>query len=482
MGQEIELKLQIAATDVERLAEWAAAQGEAAIHPLRSIYFDTPGQALTRAGMSLRVRHDGSKWVQTIKSGQGKGVGLFVRDEWEKPVAGPVPEIGEDTPLFGLPPQTLDALAPIFEILVERGTQDIVRDGSTLELAIDRGEAVAADRRSGFCEIELELKGGAAEALFALAREIDAIVPVRLGTTTKLERGLHLLDAVAESVKSEPIPLSPDQTVQEAFAAIMGSCLRQYRLNEDILLARPGPEAIHQARVALRRVRSALSIFKDLTEDGQSDRLRGELKWLAGELGKARDLDVLLQATQDNDLRAKLIAERTAQYEALDQTLNGARPRALMLDFAQWLATGDWRENADSKAMRQAGVAGFAETALSKIFKRFRKQSAKLEKLSDEQRHEARKLAKKLRYGAEFFGELYTSGKVGKRHERFLDRLEKVQDGLGKLNDLANVPELLDRHGLAGARTEIDENHRRALIERAASACDALIETKPFWT
>jgi CHAD domain-containing protein len=287
---------------------------------------------------------------------------------------------------------------------------------------------------------------------------------------------------VVESVKSEPIPLSPDQTVQEAFAAIMGSCLRQYRLNEDILLARPGSEAIHQARVALRRMRSALSIFKDLTEDGQRDSLRDELKWLAGELGKARDLDVLLQATQENDLRAQLIAERAAQYEALDQTLSDTRPRALMLDFAQWLATGDWRETADNEAVRQASVAGFAETALSKIFKRFRKQSAKLEKLSDEQRHEARKLAKKLRYGAEFFGDLYMSGKAGKRHERFLDRLEKVQDGLGKLNDLANVPELLDRHGLASARTKIDENDRSALIERAASACDALIETKPFWT
>lgn len=481
MGREVELKLQIAAEDAGRLIQWAEGLGEVKTLPLRAIYFDTPGRALTKAGMSLRVRHDGTGWVQTVKADGKSGAGFFDRDEWEKPVPGPEPEIGEDTPLIGLPPQTREALLPMFEVLVERRVFKILRENTAVEVAIDSGEVVAEERHSAFCEVELELESGDPHALFSLAREIDAAAPARLGTMTKAERGRRLREVVADSVKAEPIALSPDESAEEAVGAIAAACLRQYRLNEDILLRRRAPDALHQARVALRRLRSALSIFKKVVADERGERLGDELKWLAGELGKARDLDVLLKTAHTDDLRHALVEERAAAYQAVKETLLNARTRTLLLDMAQWLATGAWRDREGNEAARKTRVGDISAAALAKLFRRFKKQSAGLEKLSDAERHEARKLAKKLRYGAEFFGGLYGAGKVGKRYEQFLDRLETVQDALGNLNDLATRPVLLDRHGLTDAEAGAGEGERSELVRRAASACDALIDTKPFW-
>lgn len=481
MGREAELKLQVAAEDAGRLTDWARAQGEVKTLPLRAIYFDTPGRALSKAGMSLRVRHDGTGWVQTIKA-NGKGsAGFFVRDEWEKPVPGPKLQIDEDTPLIGLPPQTLDALEPIFEVLVERRVLQVGRENTSIEAAIDNGEVVAEDRRSRFCEVELELESGDPHALFSLAREIDAVAPARLGTVSKAERGQRLLKAVAWSFRADPIALSPSDTVEDAVGAIAAACLRQYRLNEDVLLRRRAPDALHQARVALRRLRSAISIFKEVVEDERSERLRDELKWLAGELGEARDLDVLFKTAHTDDLRQALMEESASTYEAVVQTLSDTRSRTLMLDLAEWLALGTWRQRSGNEDARNAKVSDFSALALTKLFKRFKKQSSGLEQLSDTERHEARKLAKKLRYGTEFFAGLYASGRTGKRYEQFLKRLEAVQEALGDLNDLAARPILLDRHGLAGAETGSQQGDMGELIRRAASACDVLTGTRRFW-
>src|SRR3546814_3833396 len=78
-------------------------------------------------------------------------------------------------------------------------------------LVFDRGEAVAGDRKSPICEIELELKDGDPAALFALARRIDTVAPVRLGVQTKAERGYRLTGPVTTMFKAEPVALAGDR-------------------------------------------------------------------------------------------------------------------------------------------------------------------------------------------------------------------------------------------------------------------------------
>ena len=483
MGKEIELKLQVAPEAAGLAIGWAEAHGEMGRRDLRSVYFDTPGRSLAMAGLSLRTRYDGVGFVQTVKAAQGQTAGLFAREEWEKQVGSERPELGSDTPLAGLPPQTLDALAPLFSVDVVRRSLNVVRESSVVELAIDTGTVAADDRRADFCEIELELKSGAPRGLFDLARELDALVSLRLGVVTKSERGYRLLDAVAESAKATAISLAPDQNVTDGFAAIAGACMRQYRLNEDIVLRRRSPEALHQARVGLRRLRSALTLFKPVVEDERYSHFRDELKWLARELGDVRDLDVLYDRARSSELRIAIARLREGAYGALEEKLGSARARALMIDLAEWVAVGAWR-NADQTAAGENSIGAFATHALEKSFRKFDKRSDGLAGLGDEDRHEARKLAKKLRYGSEFFAGLYTGKKAAKRHARFIDGLQAVQDQLGTLNDLAAAPGLLARNGLddtEGADGVLSGADTADTLEKAETARDALVSLKPFW-
>lgn len=483
MAKEIELKLQIAPEAAGPVLQWGEAQGEMGLRDLHSIYFDTPGRSLAMAGLSLRTRFDGERHIQTVKAAKGKSAGLFARREWEKPVPSERPELGTDTPLAGLPPQTLDALAPLFSLEVERRSLDIERGGSVFEMAVDTGMVLADDRRSDFCEIELEVKSGEPHALFDLARELDALVGVRLGVTTKSERGYRLLDAVAESVKAEFIPLSLDQSVADGFAAIAGACLRQYRLNEDIVLRRRSPEALHQARVGLRRLRSALPLFKPVVGDARYSHFSDELKWLAAELGTVRDLDVLYDRARSGALRVAITRLREGAYGTLEEVLGSARARAVMIDIAEWIAVGPWRK-AGEGAEGERSIGVFAAEALEKSFKKFKKRSEGLAGLADEDRHAVRKLAKKLRYGSEFFAGLYSDKKPAKRHARFIDRLQSVQDHLGTLNDLAAAPGLLAKNGLddaEGAEGVLAGPDTADTLEKAETARDALVSLKPFW-
>ncbi|MEX2693612.1 CHAD domain-containing protein [Rhizobium mongolense] len=91
-----------------------------------------------------------------------------------------------------------------------------------------------------------------------------------------------------------------------AFQAISFSCVRHFRLNEELLRSKGNPEALHQMRVALRRLRSAFSLFKAIIPGGEPRRLKEELRWLAVVLGEARNVDVLLLKATDADLVRRL--------------------------------------------------------------------------------------------------------------------------------------------------------------------------------
>ncbi|TIR17089.1 MAG: CYTH domain-containing protein [Mesorhizobium sp.] len=98
---------------------------------------------------------------------------------------------------------------------------------ATVEVALDLGKVVAADREAPFCEIELEKKAGSPRALFALARKVDLITPVHLGVLSKAERGYRLLGSVPSAVKAASTPLTPEMGAATAFAHIAAACLNR---------------------------------------------------------------------------------------------------------------------------------------------------------------------------------------------------------------------------------------------------------------
>jgi inorganic triphosphatase YgiF len=485
MPEEIELKLELTAEAADQAEASALLAGNRTRMEQRSIYFDTPGHRLAEAGLSLRIRRSGRKRTQTIKADRADGAGLFARSEWERGVRDDRPVLDDATPVRAVLDGKTDAIVPVFQVRVERQSWDI-REGETrIELVLDRGEVLAGDRRSPVCEIELELKHGDPAALFAVARRIDAVAPVRIGVLSKAERGYRLRGPLVEAFKAERVALEHGMTAAQALQHIARACLRQYRLNETLLLQGAGGEALHQARLGLRRMRSAFSIYRAVLVGDDVARLRDELRWLATELGNARDLDVLAGRSVAGRLRHRLEAARDQAYAGVGQTLASARARALMLDLAAWIADGAWLRQPATRALREQSAAVFAARAIDRRLGKVTKGGRDLAAVTDRVRHEVRKDAKKLRYGAEFFRALFDTDRHRRRYGQFIAALEQLQEDLGSLNDIATAPLILGRLGLGddpdAAALLTTSDRKEALLENAAGASEALLRAKRFW-
>ena len=482
---EVELKLEYNPSDRDRIATSALlSSDDRTCQELVATYFDTSDLQLNKAGYVLRIRSDGKTAIQTVKASDSGAAGLFVRGEWERPVVGGQPVLDEAAgPLCHiLDPSRLARIEPVFATDVERLAGHIEYEEASIEYAIDTGHVLAGQRSTMLSELELELKHGSPDLLFDLARSLDEEVPLRLGVRSKSARGYALIGGCAsKAIKADPIRLATSLDAGEAFAMIAGSCLRQYRLNEALLVENGAPEAVHQARVALRRLRSAFSFFSPLfAGDERARLLSSELRWLAGELGAIRDIDVLVPRLADPDRRA-LATIRDSRFARLLTLLDSRRARLLPIEIAEWLATGHWLTETTSAPARDEHVRIFASERMDRLRKRIKREGAGLARLDDEHRHQVRKDAKRLRYAAEFFVSLYPGRKARNRLDRYLGRLEALQDKLGQLNDIAAAPDLLTGLGVKADIPSLSKKERRRLLEDAQDCFEVLIGTKRFW-
>lgn len=263
-----------------------------------------------------------------------------------------------------------------------------------------------------------------------------------------------------------------------AFACIAAACLKHFRLNEAALGWSRDREALHQARVALRRLRSLCSISKSLFRDQRFVHLRQELKWLASELGDARNIDVMIDRESSEALVHCLQKARDDAYATAEAALSSSRARALMVDACEWISIKDWRTNGPD--IKQP-ARDFASSTLDKLARQVAKDGKNLVDADEEKCHAVRIAAKKLRYAAEFFEPLY---KKAKRYRRFITAISNLQEELGLLNDLATIPLMLESLRLSnveGADALVGAVDKAKHLKRAATAHDNFVATKPFW-
>jgi len=488
MKAEIELKLDVAPAAIATILAHPVIAGRRPVtRDQLSTYFDTGQRNGAGAPLSLRVRRIGDRFVQTMKAASATLPGLFVRDEWEKEIAGEEPDLSGMPPGFARFLDGVDGaigLRPLFATHVRRTTITCEVEQSRIEIAVDSGHVAAGGRKAAISEIELELLDGEPRSLFTLARELRRAVPVRLGVRSKQERGYALLDGRrGRAIKAEPVMLVEEMSAADAFAAITVACLRHFRLNEDLVLARGKAEPLHQARVALRRLRSALSIFKHMLAGAELARFRGELNWLSGLFGAVRDIDVLIGRIADETALDRLRAERGRCHAMLVEALDGRRARDLVIDIAEWGMAGSWRHAADVD-MRKRPAREAADDILRRLRRHLRRGDGDLREMDDERRHDIRIAAKKLRYASEFFARLYPGDKARRRHGHMLARLEDLQTALGDLNDLATARALLTGLGIAdagGLLSRDPETDAASHLANAAQAYAGLLDARKFW-
>ena len=319
---EVELTLGGDAAALDR--GWRAAVptgGGGSAQRLRSTYFDTGDFRLRRRGFTLRIREEGERLVQTLKSdGPSAASAVLRRNEWSQPVEAPVPSLPVTSD-----PAVHDAVGPLRSAeLVPAFSTDVMRrtavvevaapDNSTalIELALDSGEINARNKRDTVSELELELIKGPASALFDLAITLQSSASLHIQTASKAKRGYVLAGGEGYAGHKAPtLLLAQGISVDEALGKLFRACADQCAANQDAVLDRSDPEGVHQFRVALRRMRSALVVFKTVLPREEAAWLEREASRLIDLLGPARDWDVFITET--------LAAVRTTRPD--DETL-----------------------------------------------------------------------------------------------------------------------------------------------------------------
>jgi triphosphatase len=507
--RELEIKLKLPPASVGRVKKIPFIQA-LKTSPKRttevSIYFDTNKHKLRKNGLMLRVRRIGKRYLQTIKaSGNAR---LFERGEWENEIADREPDLSlvRETPLKPMINGKLRRqLKPMFETRVHRTVYPIAKRGHIIELAIDQGKIDTGVSSLPLCELELELKRGNETDLFSLARELVHLLPAQLALKSKSERGYEFVNGkVGAPVKSVPVDLSVCATARDGFKMIGGACLRQVIENEPAII-KGDSEGVHQMRVGLRRLRAAMSLFSTVLTDPQTAVIKTELKWLTGELAPAREIEVLVNRVvkplQEKGERHRngvpallqdLAEKRKAALERVQTAIASARFRALTLEVAAWLETGHW-VNPEEDSRGEIPIQAFAADQLARRWRKVRKKGKALAQLDTRDRHKLRIQVKKLRYAAGFFGKLFRGKRASKRRRKFVAALQRLQDGLGDLNDIMVDENLITATGLrhqhsnpnrafaAGLLTGREDASLDAAMAAATEGYAKLAEIKPFW-
>ncbi|PUA96234.1 adenylate cyclase [Acidovorax sp. 107] len=450
---EIEFKFCI---PPERLAAVQAAvrRGRWVTVRMEARYFDTPDGALASRGIAFRLRREGDQWVQTVKA---LGDGPLDRQEHNvargPATAGaapePLPQLHDGTVAGARLLQALQAASgPLEETYgteMDRMTRDITRQGAVVELALDTGRVVAhrgtpQQAEAPICELELELKAGTVAGLAALATQWSARHGLFLSTVSKAERGERLLAAPGGRPARKPrpltypsLPLPPGPALQRA---VVAHCLQQMvGPASDIAEGANDDEQVHQLRIGIRRLRTALRELAPLAPGSFDPAWEPPLVDVFQQLGHLRDrsqvmerIETELHAAGAPHLPSQKSADAgqaTAAHIVRNAAFQGALV-GLMAFTTQGLdATGDDPAGLDTRATRR-----LLQHRLRALHAQVQKGTRGFAARTPQAQHRLRKRLKRLRYLTEF-----VAPALDAHSARFLDSLQPALSALGRLND-----------------------------------------------
>jgi inorganic triphosphatase YgiF len=452
---EIEAKLLAPDEAVLEAIARCTSVGPFRLHPrdtvaLHSVYLDTRERTLARHGVALRLRRTNHHWEVTVKWGGHTDGDLHERPELTVPLR------RRPALPFRLPPgplaEQLTALVagrPLLPLLITDITRtrcDVRRarqrtHAPLAELALDRVHLRTPARRvpaDTYYEVEAELRHGRPAEIAALARALRQRFGLRASPASKFARGLALVAGTELLDGADPGPVRRDDAALSALRRIVGRHLYRLRMHDPGTRLGADPEALHDMRVATRRLRAAFRSFRDALPPATVAHFRRELRWLGQRLGAMRDLDVQrlrladhlahlprAQADALEAYRSHLSAERRRARAAMLAALASRRYARLLVRLERLSLVRD------RQGQSRGVVATVARRRLKKTFRRLRDQGRRLgDRLDPADLHALRIRAKRVRYLLEFVSEL--TGKPGRRLVR---RLVHLQDLLGAHQD-----------------------------------------------
>lgn len=436
----------------------ASRDGRPRNQSIKIVWHDSPEHALLDDGLTLAEQRGVWRLERVVP-----GISTWLP-------AQPVPIVAEAPDRATLPAP----LAPLAAFEGRQTTSVHVFDGHPVTVTVARGILRAVMAEQPVARIWLR---GEEQAVRAAAVLIAGVMPVVVPLACLAAEGIALATGQPMAVRHAGAPVLPDRAGSPqagageplspagALAHILGHLI-------DVILAQAptavrmtedSPDAVHQMRVAVRRARSALSIFRPAVAAGALDGIGAGLKQLGGLLGPTRDWDVfvdetapVIQQAVSNDNRLdRLIAaaarRRVECQKALAAYLGSSEFRMLGIEMA-WFASADfWHAPAvaaDADAGPPSSLLDFAGQVLQHRWKKLVSSGKRIEELDIPSLHGVRLRTKRARYAAEMFAPLHH----GKAAARFIHRLSVLQQRLGVLNDGAVATHLLEELGGAGGR------------------------------
>jgi CHAD domain-containing protein len=355
-----------------------------------------------------------------------------------------------------------------------------VQGESIIELAMDEGQVLASGRSRVVRELELELVEGDVRDLLALARRWRARFGLWLSTASKAARGYQLLsgDVYGPPVSAGSLKLAPKSSMGEFTAAVLDSCMEQVIANASELAAgSQADEHIHQARVGLRRLRTALRELPTLA--GDSERYEPVLVEVFRALGERRDRTHVLR-----NIEPLVEAAGGAPLRVPSEFHEGPDPGNLVRsdDFQDALFGLLICAEQARASPPGGGVRGAMHGRLSRLHKQVMRDGRRFTHLEEVRQHRVRKRLKRLRYLCEFMAPLYSKDAV----DRYLAEIKPAQDTLGHYYDEIMAQRMFDElaHTDPGARFGVEWLQARRPME--AKACRRTLRklksADGFWT
>jgi triphosphatase len=509
---EFEIKLEIPPDSLKGVVAAVRAQKVSRQH-LLACYYDTADGALAPHALVLRVRKEGQRWVQTAK---GPSTGKLERLEHNvnlaKPADGAPPTVDlarhMGTPVGGKILQALglktgDALPklapllPLYVTDVVRLKRNVELAGSVMEIALDQGRIVAGTHSVAVCELEVELLQGQPEHAIALAREWCVAHGLWLSTISKSMKGQRLMSGqpFGPAIGATAPQFQRHANAHQISTAILHSCISQAVANaSEIASGSNEQEHVHQLRIGLRRLRTALRAVAPLAQ-GIDPAWLAPLVAAFRALGYQRDHNYLLETLQP---QLEAAGGPVVYYSGADAGAGADVPDPLaivraiafqdallqLIGFAHTAEPLPGKRSANSKANSKdthKTACKIIQTQLKKLHTQVVKDGKNFLALAPPRQHQVRKRLKRLRYLAEFVTPLYATA----RCKAYIAALKPVLDVLGLYNDeikaLDTYQKLASQHSKAWFAMGWLTARRNANATACQQALRALDKAKPFW-
>lgn len=441
--------------------------GRRTTHDLVASYVDTPSLDLHRRGITLRRRTGGSDAGWHLKLPREGDT----RTEERAPLGASATRV--PTELRALVADVVEKrpLLPVVTLRTRRAERKLhgEPEGDPARALLADDLVVAEPPGAGWREVEVELTDDGDEAF--LERVVDTLVGSgwqRSDSPSKYSRAVGLLPE-----RREP-DLSPNASAADVVLAYLHEQIGAIQAREAELRDQD-PDAVHKTRVATRRLRTTLRVFRRLLQREQTDPFRDELRWYAHALGEVRDLDVVREHLLD-EVEHLPEADRGPARERIEATLDGAHGEACdrldramdsqrFTDLADALvslgADPPWRGRASRTAKKV--LPDLVDDATERV----ERWSAAARATADPGRrrdlqHETRKKAKAVRYAHEAMALAW--GRPEKEQAR---QWEAVTESLGAMQDTVTAREWLARISEAARARGESTSPFEVLVERA---------------